>query len=361
MGDQMKDHSYRTLKSIDPARDTGTGARTATAPEAGAGSGAGVRDGWRATRLGRDRLLEQILRSRRELPAAAPRPARRWRWSVAGVAVATSLALAVSAYTMIGPSPQPAQAVTPPALGYRAGNQSPQLVLGRLAAAARKDTSTVPAGATVRLKHESWSLSTRVDGFQVRSAVVPEERETWRKPDGTQRWKARTKPPVFDNPEEKEAWEDSGAVGEDPVTTEGTSTAPAGSRPAPENAPGMGKWLLSNHEQNSGSGELFDSVTAHHLTEFWNGRQRAALLDLLAARPDVKYRGTVTDRSGRTGQAVYVDSDYGGLPGRHTLIFDPANGKLLAYEEELTRTAGALNVKIPSVIMYVNFLTARAE
>ncbi|MFF0740975.1 CU044_5270 family protein [Streptomyces sp. NPDC004111] len=353
MGDQVKDHAYRTLKSIDPA--------------AGTDPGGTARDGWRATRRERDRVLEQVLRTHRDMPSAASRPARRWRWSLGGLAVATSLAVAVSAYTMVGPDPQPAHALTPAPLGYRVDDRSPRTVLGTLAAAARRDTYTPPAGATVRTVHESWSLSTRIDGFQVRSAIVPEERETWVEPDGSQRWKARTKPPQFANPEDEEVWEDAGSIGESPLTSEGSSPSRGSVRPAPEDARGMDRWLLADHrnpgnpEKSSGSGELFDSVSAHHLTEFWNGRQRAALLDVLASRPDVKYRGTVTDRAGRTGRAVYVDSDYGGLPTRHTLIFAPADGRLLAYEEELTETAGALNVSVPSVTLYVNYLSAKPE
>ncbi|MEU8889430.1 CU044_5270 family protein [Streptomyces sp. NPDC048442] len=347
MKDGTKDSSLETLKAIDPA------------------AGNAARDDWRATGDDREQLLRKVLCARRPMPPPVSRGLHRWRWPLAGLAVATSMAVAVSAYTLFGPHAQPAQAVTPPALTYRADGETAKEVLGRLAAAARKDTSSVPAGSNLYFKRESWALWTQVDGLQARSAVVPEERESWKKPDGSQKWKARTKRPQFQNAQDEEVWADSGSLGDDPELTEGESGPAAKSgphgRPAPEDVRGMGGWLLAHYEKYAGSGELFDSVAEHHLSELWNGRQRAALLDLLTTRRDVKYRGSVIDRAGRTGQAFYVDSDYGGLPARHTLIFDAYTGKLLAYEEELTETAGALNVKIPSVIMYLCYLDARAE
>ncbi|GHH47417.1 CU044_5270 family protein [Streptomyces candidus] len=333
----MRNDSFETLRSIDPA--------------------AGPEGGWRSTRAERDELLRGVLRTR----AAEPAP-RKWRWPLAGLAVATSLAVAVSAHTLLGPDVQPAQAVTPEPLSYQADGTSPKAVLARLAAAARKDTYTAPADADLYFKNSSWSLSSQIDGIRVTSAILPEQRETWRKPDGSMTWKNRTLPPQFQDPRDEEVWQDAGSVGEDPLLTE-DSTGPLNrndplNRPAPYDARAMGAWLFASQEYQ-GTGELFDSVAAHHLNELWNGRQRAAMLDFLATRPDIQFRGSVTDRAGRTGQAVSVDSAYAGLPTRYTLIFDRNDGKLLAYEEELTTRAGALNVKVPSVISYVCYLTAR--
>ena len=66
-------------------------------------------------------------------------------------------------------------------------------------------------------------------------------------------------------------------------------------------------------------------------------------------------QGKTTDRAGREGIAVSLESDFGGLPTRYTLIIDPDDGKILAWEEMLTTTAGALNVPIPSVIGYTTY------
>ncbi|CAM5589041.1 hypothetical protein SSPIM334S_02158 [Streptomyces spiroverticillatus] len=338
----MNGNALHTLKALDPAG----GSQVHASP------------------TDRERLLANVLNTSRPAPGPAAGLLRRWRWPLAGVAVATSLAVAVSTYTLFGPNAQPAQAMTPPPLRYAPGSESPRAVLERLAVVALKDTSRVPAGSSLYLKHQGWALSTRIGQIQVTSAIVPSERETWKKADGSMRWKQRTLPPRFQNAHDEEVWSDAGAVGEDPQFTE-DATGPVNAndplnRPAPEEPRAMGKWLLASQEY-AGTAEAFDSVAAHNLDELWNGRQRAAMLRFLATRTDVTYRGKVTDRAGRAGQAVSVDSAYGGLPTKYTLILDESNGKVLAYEEELTTTAGALNVKVPSVISYFCFLTARVD
>jgi hypothetical protein len=67
--------------------------------------------------------------------------------------------------------------------------------------------------------------------------------------------------------------------------------------------------------------------------------------------------GTVTDRAGRPGLAISLDSSYSGLLTRYTLIFD-RNGKLLGEEETLIGNPGKLNVCSPSVIGYTTFLSS---
>jgi hypothetical protein len=83
---------------------------------------------------------------------------------------------------------------------------------------------------------------------------------------------------------------------------------------------------------------------------------RAAVLRFVAATPGIRLTGHVTDRAGRPGIAVSLDSDYSGLPTRYTLIFDEHDGRLLGDEEMLTTTAGKLNVPVPSVIGYTTYI-----
>ena len=83
---------------------------------------------------------------------------------------------------------------------------------------------------------------------------------------------------------------------------------------------------------------------------------RAAVLRFVAATPGIMLTGRVTDRAGRPGIAVSLDSDYSGLPTRYTLIFDEDDGRLLGDEEMLTTTAGKLNVPVPSVIGYTTYI-----
>jgi len=65
---------------------------------------------------------------------------------------------------------------------------------------------------------------------------------------------------------------------------------------------------------------------------------RAAILRLFADTPSLNPRGQLTDRAGRPGIAVSIDSDV-----RDLLIFDPHAGVLLAYEvTELVKPPGTI-------------------
>ncbi|MDG6100503.1 hypothetical protein Daura_03875 [Dactylosporangium aurantiacum] len=71
---------------------------------------------------------------------------------------------------------------------------------------------------------------------------------------------------------------------------------------------------------------------------------RAAALLVLAQSP-VIWRGDVTDRAGRTGVAVSIDSTDG--VSRETLVLDPVTGVLLTHEETLLRNPGKLAGPFP--------------
>jgi hypothetical protein len=64
---------------------------------------------------------------------------------------------------------------------------------------------------------------------------------------------------------------------------------------------------------------------------------RAALYRVLADQPGVRSAGTVTDRAGRRGVAVFLPVqgfDYSAVGGQDRLIIDPKTAELLAYEHE---------------------------
>ncbi len=84
--------------------------------------------------------------------------------------------------------------------------------------------------------------------------------------------------------------------------------------------------------------------------------QRAILLDELAARDNVRYIGTTTDRASRKAYGFAYDGG-SGLPTRHIILISP-EGSILSYEQILTRDAGALNVTIPATISYTLYLSA---
>jgi hypothetical protein len=87
------------------------------------------------------------------------------------------------------------------------------------------------------------------------------------------------------------------------------------------------------------------------------GAAEAVLLRQLAAIPGVDNEGTTTDRAGRPGAAVSLDSSYSGEPITYTLIFNPATGALLESDETLAGPPHRLNALKGSVVAFTTFLS----
>ncbi|WP_329230473.1 hypothetical protein OG488_17955 [Streptomyces sp. NBC_01460] len=281
------------------------------------------------------------------------------RWVLASAVAVTAIALGLVATDIFGTSPQPAYAVTPAPLKYQDSDRSATEVLEDIAHRVEELPDGPSPVSPERFTRESWSLSTRIDGIQVTSAVIPERRETLKYQDGSEKWTVRTQTPEFQSQNQRDAWKDSGAIGEEPEKYSDSSgpvdMSDERNQEAPITPEGMRRWLALGYE-SSGPGELFDSISERSLDRSFTPRQRAALLRSLKGTPGILYEGVGRDRSGRAGKAFSVQSTYGGLPTKHTLIFDESTGALFAYEEELTSDAGALNVKPPAVVLYVTYL-----
>ncbi|MFH9089847.1 CU044_5270 family protein [Streptomyces sp. NPDC017673] len=285
-------------------------------------------------------------------PRPSPRPALRWWFAAA--AAATAAAVAYTVVDPFGTASQPAFALTPAPLAYHRSDRSAAEVLKGIADRVGQLPDDRPASwKTEHFVWNSWSLSTRVDSIQVTSAVIPEHRETWQKPDGSTHWKTRTLPPTFQNSEQREVWEDAGALGRSAQTTSGSSGASPVTEP-PATEEGMRKWLANG--QDLGPGLLYEVVPERFQEHVFSPAQRAALLRVLADTKGVVYAGTVKDRTGRTGEALSLTDRFGGLPNKRTLIFDPRTGNLLADEEQILNDTGKLNVEPYSVIGYVTFV-----
>lgn len=84
----------------------------------------------------------------------------------------------------------------------------------------------------------------------------------------------------------------------------------------------------------------------------------AAILRLLARIPGLIDSGTVSDRDGRAGVAVSLDSGYTGHMIRYTLIFGQGTGELLDAEQTLTGDPGKLDVPEGSILAYTTFLAS---
>lgn len=84
---------------------------------------------------------------------------------------------------------------------------------------------------------------------------------------------------------------------------------------------------------------------------------RVAVLRMLAATSGLTFHERVTDRLGRTGFAVSLDTDTRDAPAlRHRLTFDPVTGQLLAYQQDLTAREPDLKVPAGRVYLYQLFI-----
>jgi hypothetical protein len=79
-----------------------------------------------------------------------------------------------------------------------------------------------------------------------------------------------------------------------------------------------------------------DLYRYHALT----GAGRSAALRVLAETPDMMFRGSVTLENGKTGVVISADSERGAV--RDLAVFDPTDGRLLAYQQVSTRGTGGV-------------------
>jgi hypothetical protein len=305
--------------------------------------------------------LERILAT--VLPA--PRPARvalrrRPMLLTAGFAAAAVVLVAVIGTQVVG-LPRPAYAATPVPLAYTSGGGDAAALLTDIATRAAGAPGPARTGTDEHLVTQSWSLFTQIDGEQVRTAVVPVRTESWRSPNDSGRVDMRYGEPEFPTGSSRLSWRLQGSPGGDasprteafaagqfPTMWRGASPTPAG----------MTSFLAIGHPAGNGPAETLIAVTDLARERLLTPELRAATLRVIAELPGLTYDGTVTDRVGRPGVAFSVVSDHTGLPTRHTVIVDRANGTLLDYESTLTTTAGKLGVRVPAVISYDTFVTA---
>ncbi len=118
--------------------------------------------------------------------------------------------------------------------------------------------------------------------------------------------------------------------------------------------------LLSAGERRDGSAPGWEVVAFTHLTQTEPVAPtiQVRLLRLLARIPGMVNDGTTTDRAGRSGLAVSLDSSYSGEPITYTLVFDPDTGALLESDETLAAPPHKLNALQGSVVSYTTFLAS---
>jgi hypothetical protein len=263
-------------------------------------------------------------------------------------AIAATLVLLVSRMADVG---VPALAATPAPLAYhlpaRAAPSGRKVLLRLATVAARLPTPSAPGGPYAYVRTAGWYLDTQVSGERSTSKVLASMTETWTNTSGSSRWITRRVPGNGSHVTVS-------ALG--PVT--GRDTASHGSTPIRlSNDPSVIAHQLDiGHPRRIGPVERFVSLTDLALLQPIASQAQSAILRVLARSPGLIDSGEVTDRAGRRGVAVSLDSAYSGLPTRYTLIFDPHTGALLGEEETLLGNPGQLNVPPRAVIAYTAYL-----
>ncbi|GAB2696742.1 CU044_5270 family protein [Thalassiella azotivora] len=322
-----------------------------------------------------DSLLDARAESElHRLVAGAPVAARRrTRWAaVAAGAAAFAVALALGAGQVLGGG-APAVAATPPLLDVvppdpdgvaLPGTGSREATLAGVAERAREATG--PQSAQREAAWREWSLSSRVAGEQVTSAVLPQESELSWRGDGSGTVRVTVGEPWFPTEAHREAYREGGPDVA-PGATLRAETVPAGGlavrfpQEPPADAASLRAYLAVASPPGS-EGSPGDDATAvltavGDLHREWRltAAQRAALVEVLAGTEGLRVLGSTTDRLGRAGVALAADSDVSGLPTRTVVVLDPGSGEVLSIESWLTRDAGELDVEVPAVVSYTAF------
>jgi hypothetical protein len=154
--------------------------------------------------------------------------------------------------------------------------------------------------------------------------IVPSDDRRWFAADGSGRTSSTHLPTVYPNDESHRYWQNH------PVQTTGTPGPfvydwPAG-RAGPTKPPPSDPAALAKRIGTRLPFASVRDVSSYYAVPL---ATRAELLRVLANTPGVVWRGETTDRAGRKGVAVSLDTG----EAEHVLIFDSRTGEMLAWEE----------------------------
>nr|BFF03944.1 hypothetical protein GCM10020241_56190 [Streptoalloteichus tenebrarius] len=213
----------------------------------------------------------------------------------------------------------------------------------------------VTAGRTEKVVIRAWYLHSQVSGTTI-SAVQPERRELIRRPDGSGALHESKEPPEFRSEADRREW--ASDHGGQRTETWAPGKRPFFSQHRPPTTPEQLHQYLwrPNPPDSIGSIKTLQAMREVLLERALLPAERAAFLRLMAEMPELRHEGRAQDRAGRWGEVFSVDSAYRGLPSRYSFLVDATTGSFLGYEQMLTTTPGALNVRVPAVTTYETFL-----
>lgn len=285
-------------------------------------------------------------------------------WIVGGAMVAAALLLAAT----VGGHGAAVRGTavltsTPPPLTFTGSDtsQSAHSVLEALAARAEALVTPPSRGRYTYVRTEGWYLFSEGGDARTRSATVPSTTETWQAPDGSGRLRRVYGDPSFTSAASARSWRRQGIGRPQPVDSRvGPGGMPFQWPPGTLSADPavLRTQLAQGHPVAGGAAEVLVAIQDLYRQEPVPPPVQAAVLRILAGLPGLRYDGRTTDRAGRPGVAVSLDSSLGGLPERTIMVLDPATGRLLDAEGVLTRSPGKLDVRVPAVAEYTVFLDA---
>ncbi|MEV4481874.1 CU044_5270 family protein [Micromonospora coxensis] len=286
---------------------------------------------------------------------------RGWHRRTVLGAVAAGAAVVVAGVAVVqiaGPS-APVLAATPPPLSLQYAHNPPPArdALLRLATTLQSGpTGTDQGGRFSFVQVGQWSLNMASGKGGTAVAVVPQVVSTWRAPDGSGKI-ATVDLDSFAIDQRPDAATVIAAASHRAATVENYPVgelAAVVAEPLPRDVTALERALYAHQPRANGPKSAVRAVADLYRTNTVDRDVRVAVLQFLARTDAVLLRGTVTDRLGREGLAVSVDSDGGGT--RDLLVFDRHTGWLLAYESMYLRPPEKLPVRTPAVFSYVLYL-----
>jgi hypothetical protein len=276
----------------------------------------------------------------------------------------TALAGGTVIAQVAGPAAGPAGPVfpaTPPPLQLQYDIDAPAArdALLELASAiqAQSPAADLRSGRFSFVQTAQWSLdmsASTKDGTILE--VGPQLISTWRAPDGSGKIVTTTlQRSDIDDQSDVQALVAASAHGRSQVSTYvAGEMAAVVAEPVPHDVDALAKALYARQPHDNGPQSAARAVADLYRASAVDREVRVAALGFLARTDGILLRGEVTDRLGRRGLAVSVDSNDGGT--RDLLVLDQRTGWLLAYESMLLSPPGKLPVRAPAVFSYKLYL-----
>jgi hypothetical protein len=221
----------------------------------------------------------------------------------------------------------------------------------RTQAALAADTEPIPAEGFRYERITGVALGTIV-ASETFSVWQPTTTETWVAADGSGRVRTKSEPIEWPGPRDRQRWKEAGSpeLGK-PVQSSDERFGPGefdgrsseSKLPPVQSLPADAEELETIFREEAARSsasvpadvKLFEYTASVLLNPGASPEQRSALYELAASLDGVGLERGVSDPIGRTGTAVYIESDYSGALERDTLIFDEQTAQPLAHTESL--------------------------